>query len=225
MIVKSVRTRFAPSPTGELHIGGARTALFNWLWARNRDGAFVLRIEDTDQSRSSALYERNIMEDLRWLGLDWDEGPDVGGAYSPYRQSERLSIYQEIAKRLESFERAYPCYCTKKSSKRRGRGNFRRQTTPIFRALSSSNRSGTFEHGKRGRRPNLRFATPRGRRLDFEDAIHGRRVYDLDDLSDFIIVRPDGWPTYIFAAVDDHLMNITHIIRGDEHLDNAARRI
>ena len=227
MIVKSVRTRFAPSPTGELHIGGARTALLNWLWARNREGAFVLRIEDTDQSRSSALYERNIMEDLRWLGLDWDEGPDVGGAYSPYRQSERLSIYQEIAKRLESFERAYPCYCTKEELEAERSRQISAGKPPRYsercRHLTKAER---LNMEKEGRRPSLRFATPRGRRLDFEDAIHGRRVYDLDDLSDFIIMRPDGWPTYIFAAaVDDHLMNITHIIRGDEHLDNAARQI
>ena len=135
MIVKSVRTRFAPSPTGELHIGGARTALFNWLWARNRDGAFVLRIEDTDQSRSSALYERNIMEDLRWLGLDWDEGPDVGGAYSPYRQSERLSIYQEMQNSPGIVRTTYPFTALKKSSKRRGRGKFPQANHPDIQGV------------------------------------------------------------------------------------------
>ena len=189
---RNIRVRFAPSPTGALHIGGGHTALFNWLWARHNGGKFILRIEDTDLARSTKEYEQTIMSGMTWLGLDWDEGPDKGGDYGPYRQSERLDIYREYAEKLLSEGKAY-----------------RDGEAIIFRV----------EHGQD---------------ISFDDTVYGRidvmsdglKEKDSDKLKDIVIIKSDGMPTYNYAVViDDHLMNITDVIRGEDHISNTTKQI
>ncbi|MDR7447882.1 MAG: glutamate--tRNA ligase [Armatimonadota bacterium] len=224
----SVRTRYAGSPTGYLHIGGAWMVFFNWLFARHHGGAFVLRVEDTDRTRSTEAYERAILEDIRWLGLDWDEGPDVGGPYGPYRQSERLALYRRYAQALLDRGAAYPCYCTPEelaAERERARAQgvpYRysgrcRDLTPEARAA--------FEAA--GRRPALRLrVADRAHPIVVHDLIRGTVRFPPEHLDDQIIVRSDGWPLYNFAnVVDDHLMAITHTIRGAQHLSNAPKQL
>ncbi|HHZ04837.1 glutamate--tRNA ligase [Acetomicrobium hydrogeniformans] len=224
----SVRTRFAPSPTGNLHIGGARTALFNWLWAKKWNGKFVLRIEDTDRDRSSPEFEESIKRDLKWLGLEWDEGPDVGGAHLPYRQSERLSLYLEILKKLKETDYVYPCYCTPEELEAERKEQLSRGMPPRY---SGKCRNLTEEDRKilerEGRVPSWRFKVPqRDGRIEFHDEVHGTYALSYSEVGDFIVMRSDGIPTYLFAAVvDDHFMEITHVIRGDEHLPNTTRQL
>ncbi len=221
-----VRIRFAPSPTGRLHLGNARTALFNWLFARNRGGRMILRIEDTDRVRSQAEFEADLIENLQWLGLDWDEGPDKDGDFGPYRQAERLDIYAEYAARIEAAGKAYPCYCTeeeleaeRRKARKSGRpprysGRCRRLTDKQRAALESE-----------GRKPALRFVVEPGR-LTVRDLLHGRIDFNAAEISDFIIVRSTGLPSYNFACViDDHLMEISHVIRGEDHLANTPRQL
>jgi glutamyl-tRNA synthetase len=225
-MMEKVRVRFAPSPTGHLHIGSARTALFNWLFARHHGGTFVLRIEDTDRQRSSDEYLESILGDLRWIGLDWDEGPGIGGAYGPYRQMERLDIYGEYARRLLESGRAYPCYCTpgelaagreeaQKSGLQAGYDGRCRKLSPRERERLESE----------GRKPALRFRVIPGRTA-IDDVIRGKVEFDNSLIEDFIIMKSDGIPVYNFAAtVDDSLMKITHILRGEEHLSNTPRQV
>ncbi|HXF82244.1 MAG TPA: glutamate--tRNA ligase [bacterium] len=223
----TVRTRYAPSPTGLLHIGGAWMAFFNWLFARSQGGAFVLRIEDTDRARSTAEYERAILEDFQWLGITWDEGPDVGGPYGPYRQTERLHIYQAAAATLLARGAAYHCYCTTEeleTERRRARAEQRpyrysgrcRELTPAQRAA--------FE--REGRRPTIRLRLHAyDEIIAVDDLVRGRVEFDPAHLDDYIIVRSDGTPLYNFAnVVDDHEMAITHVIRGVEHLSNTPKQ-
>lgn len=188
----TIRVRFAPSPTGALHIGGGHTALFNWLWARHNNGKFILRIEDTDLVRSTKEYEQTIMSGMQWLGLDWDEGPDTGGNYGPYRQSERLEIYRDYAEKLVSMGKAYHD------------GN-----AIIFRVEPGQN-------------------------ISFRDIVYGQidvmsdglREKDSDKLKDIVIIKSDGMPTYNYAVViDDHLMKISHVIRGEDHISNTPKQI
>lgn len=188
----NVRVRFAPSPTGALHIGGGHTALFNWLWARHNHGKFILRIEDTDLVRSTKEYEETIMSGMKWLGLDWDEGPDIGGNFGPYRQSERLDIYRDYAEQLVREGKAY-----------------RDGEAIIFRV----------EHGQD---------------ISFRDIVYGQidvmsdglKEKDSDNLKDIVIIKSDGMPTYNYAVViDDHLMNISHVIRGEDHISNTPKQI
>ena len=188
----NVRVRFAPSPTGALHIGGGHTALFNWLWARHNNGKFILRIEDTDLVRSTKEYEQTIMSGMVWLGLDWDEGPDIGGNYGPYRQSERLDIYREYANKLVDEGKAY-----------------RDGEAIIFRVEP-------------------------GHDISFKDIVYGQidvmsdglREKDSDKLKDLVLIKSDGMPTYNYAVVvDDHLMRITHVIRGEDHISNTPKQI
>ena len=189
---KNVRVRFAPSPTGALHIGGGHTALFNWLWARHTGGRFILRVEDTDRVRSTKEYEETIMSGMRWLGLDWDEGPDRGGDYGPYRQSERLDLYRQYARQLLDEGRAY------------------RDGEAIV------------------------FKVEPGQDLSFDDCVYGRiesmsdglKEKDSEKLKDIVLIKSDGMPTYNYAVVvDDHLMAITHVIRGEDHISNTPKQI
>ncbi|HDR14308.1 MAG TPA: glutamate--tRNA ligase, partial [Desulfobacteraceae bacterium] len=179
-----IRVRFAPSPTGALHIGGAHTALFNWLWARRNGGSFVLRIEDTDLTRSTAEHGQTILQGMRWLGLDWDEGPDTGGGHGPYRQSERIAIYREHAEKLLESGQAY----------------------------------------KDGEA--LIFSVPQGRTVAFDDAVYGHIEMASETLKDIVLIKSDGFPTYNFAVVvDDHTMDISHVIRGEDHISNTPKQI
>jgi len=223
----TIRTRYAPSPTGYLHIGGAWMAFFNWLFARSHAGAFVLRVEDTDRSRSSEEYERAIFEDFRWLGITWEEGPDGGGDYGPYRQTERMGLYRTYADELLTRGAAYRCFCTPQeleaerlraqAEKRSYRYSGRcRHLTPDQRAA--------FE--REGRRPTIRLRLhDHGETIIVNDLVRGRVDFDPEHLDDYIIVRSDGSPLYNFAnVVDDHAMAITHVIRGIEHLSNTPKQ-
>ena len=222
-----MRLRFAPSPTGLLHVGNARTALFNWLLARGRGGTFVLRIEDTDAERSTRESEAGILDDLRWLGLDWDEGPDVGGAFGPYRQSERLDLYRSYANELIEQGHAYHCFCSAE------------QLDDDRRAALESGRPPQYAGRCRGLDPHaaarrlaagepavVRFRVPRDRTVAFEDLVRGRVEFATDVIGDPVLVRSDGHPAYNFAVViDDALMRITHVVRGEDHISNTPRQV
>jgi glutamyl-tRNA synthetase len=222
---QTVRVRFAPSPTGTLHIGTARTALYNYLFARHTGGRFIVRIEDTDVVRSEERFETAILDDLAWLGLAWDEGPDRGGPYGPYRQAERTGLYRQAADELAADRRAYPCFC------RQGRLEALRAEAlaegrpPRYdgrcRRLEPAEVEGRLAAGEPAA---LRFAVPEGS-VTFGDAIRGPITIADEAIGDFIILRSDGMPSYNFAAVvDDAAMAVTHIIRGDDHLTNTARQ-
>ncbi len=225
-MTKKVRVRFAPSPTGYLHVGNARTALFNWLFARKEDGIFILRIEDTDRKRSAKKYEESLMADLRWLKLDWAEGPDIGGPYGPYKQSLRRKIYLRYAQNLIRNGQAYPCYCTpdelekmrEEAIKSGGRAGYDNRCRKL-----SAERKSKFE--KEGRKPSIRFMVPE-REVVIDDLVRGEVRFDTSLMGDFIIMRGDGTPAFNFAVVlDDSLMEITHVIRGEDHLSNTPRHI
>jgi glutamyl-tRNA synthetase len=222
-----VRVRFAPSPTGALHVGGVRTALFNWLFARKHEGVFVLRIEDTDEARSTEESRRSILEGFRWVGLEWDEGPDVGGPYGPYVQSERRPIYDRYAQRLLDADLAYPCYCTPDELQARREQMERRGIAPRYdgrcRSLTPEQRAALEAEG----RPScLRFRMPTTGAVQFEDLVHGPKQFDNRLLEDFIVRKSSGFPTYNFACVvDDHEMRISHVIRAEQHLSNTPRQI
>jgi glutamyl-tRNA synthetase len=220
------RVRFAPSPTGYLHVGGARTALFNWLYARRHGGAFILRIEDTDVERSSEEMVGGILEGMRWLGLDWDEGPDVGGRYAPYFQSERLEQYRTMAERLVSEGHAYYCYCTPDRLRaEREKAEARGEAWKYDRACLSlaPEQVAEFEATRAPRA--IRFKVPPGETA-FDDAVHGSIAFDHANIEDFVILRSDGYPTYhLSVVVDDVDMRITHVIRGDDHISNTPKHV
>jgi len=220
------RVRFAPAPTGTLHVGGARTALFNYLFAHHNNGKLVLRSEDTDAARSSLESERVIQDDLRWLGLTWDEGSDVGGPFAPYRQTERLDRYALAAARLLEIEVAYPCYCTPEELEADRHQSEARGIAPRYsgkcRTLTSAQRS---DLEVQGRKPALRFRMPQ-RDIYVEDLIRGSVHFPAETIGDFVILKSDKLPAYNFAAVvDDSDMQITHVIRADEHLPNTPRQV
>jgi glutamyl-tRNA synthetase len=224
--VAEVRVRFAPAPTGFLHVGGARTALYNWLFARHHGGTFVLRIEDTDRSRSTDESVQAIIDTLRWLGLDWDEGPEVGGPLGPYRQTERLDVYREAVDRLIADGNAYRCYCTPEELEERRKAARARGDPPGYdgrcRNLSDEERR-RFE--EEGRPFAIRFAAP-GREVTVEDVIRGPSTFPASDIRDFVILRSDGTPTYLLAAaVDDHRMEMTHVIRGEDLHSSTPRQV
>src|SRR5262245_23774292 len=218
-----MRVRFAPSPTGQLHVGNARTALFNWLLARGSGAAFVLRIEDTDVERSTVESEAAILRDLKWLGLDWDEGPDIGGGCGPYRSSERLHLYESYAKEMLSAGQAYYCFCTP-AELEADRAADLAAGRPVkysgrCRALP---RSDAERRMAAGGRPAIRFRVPENREIAFTDAVRGPVRFHTDVIGDPIVVRADGTPAYNFAVViDDALMGITHVIRGEDHISNT----
>ena len=217
------RVRFAPSPTGDLHVGNARTALFNWLFAKRYGGDFILRIEDTDQERTSSVFEKNLLEDLKWLSLGWNEGPEKGGEFGPYHQIERLHIYKKYLKELIKDDRVYPCYCTEEELEEQRISLLAMKRMPRYmgkcRYLAENERK---KHEERGRKPAFRFKVDAGP-IEFIDLIRGSMKFDGEAIGDFIIVRSNGIPSYNFAVVvDDHLMGISHVIRGEDHLSNTA---
>jgi glutamyl-tRNA synthetase len=220
------RVRFAPSPTGYLHVGGARTALFNWLYARRHGGTFVLRIEDTDVERSSADMVTGILDGLRWLGLTWDEGPGVGGPHEPYFQSERLERYRAAASRLLAEGRAYACYCAPERLRaERERAEQRGEAWQYDRACLALTAAERAAHDAAGTPHALRFRVPEGR-TGFDDAVHGRIEFDSANLEDFVILRSDRYPTYhLSVVVDDVDMLITDVIRGDDHISNTPKHV
>ncbi|MBN1225237.1 MAG: glutamate--tRNA ligase [Candidatus Aminicenantes bacterium] len=225
--MNTVRVRFAPSPTGLLHVGNARTALFNWLFARQKQGVFVLRVEDTDVERSSAEYDRKLMDDLRWLGLDWDEGPDVGGSYGPYRQSERSEFYRTQTEKLLSGGGAYYCFCPPEEIESERKKALAAGQMPGY---SGKCRSVPFnialERIKAGEPAAVRLLTPDEGVIGFTDLVRGPLQFDLTLIGDPVIVRSKGLPAYNYAVVvDDALMNISHVIRGEDHIQNTPRQL
>ncbi|WP_248885251.1 glutamate--tRNA ligase [Acidithiobacillus acidisediminis] len=220
-------SRFAPSPTGYLHSGNARTALFAFFLARQSGGRFILRMEDTDQERSPAELAEAVLDDLHWLGLDWDEGPDCGGPHGPYTQMQRLPLYEEFYARLVDAGAAYPCFCSAETlaaerASQRAQGKAPRYSGHC-RALSAADAQALLAAGEAA---SLRFAVPRSGTLAVADLVWGERRYALADLGDFVIRRSDGSPSFFFAnAVDDALMGINLVIRGEDHLSNTPRQI
>jgi len=223
----TVRVRFAPSPTGALHLGGGRTALFNWLFARHNQGKFILRIEDTDRTRSTQEALAAIFDGLEWLGLDWDEGPRAGGNFGPYLQTERLKIYQNYVQQLLAEGKAYYCFCSPEELAEKRKQAEARKEAPRYDGKCRKLSSEEIKKSKDSGIPCvIRFFLPAGQTTVVEDMIRGKVEFENDVLDDFVILKSDGFPTYNFAAVvDDHLMEITHVIRGDDHLSNTPRQI
>jgi nondiscriminating glutamyl-tRNA synthetase len=217
----NTRVRFAPSPTGMLHVGNARTALYNWLFARHTGGNFILRVEDTDVERSEARFETQLIEDLKWLGLDWSEGPQIGGPYAPYRQSERLGIYQQHTELLLQQGKAYRCFCT--AEKVEEDREHRAQTySGKCKTLSTSEVAARVAAGDTFA---VRLAVPDAP-LRFHDIVRGDVEFASDQVGDFILVRSSGIPVYNYVVtIDDSLMKITHVIRGDDHISNTPRQV
>ncbi len=229
----TVRVRFAPSPTGHLHVGGARTAIFNWLFARHHGGTFIVRVEDTDQARSTLESEQLVLGDLRWLGLDWDEGPDIGGPHDPYRQSERVEIYGRAAQQLLASGHAYRCFCSEQDLDAKRKVAEAESRPPQYDLtcwhLSPQQVSAKLSMWSPFA---LRFHVPKEEGAAFDadvtidDLIRGEVTWKKESLGDFILVRSDGLPTYNFSVVvDDHDMEISHVIRAEEHLTNTHRQV
>ncbi|HDL18264.1 MAG TPA: glutamate--tRNA ligase [Bacteroidetes bacterium] len=224
--MSEVRVRFAPSPTGYLHVGNARTAILNWLFARHSGGKMILRIEDTDAERSTVEFEQTLLQDLAWLGVDWDEGPDKGGNFGPYRQSERLGIYQKYAHQLLETGKAFHCYCTKEEIEARGKAALARREDPHYDGhcyyLTEEH---VEQYKKEGRKPVIRFRVHPGE-ISFSDLVRKNVQFDGSHISDFVILRSDSTATYNFAVViDDALMKISHVIRGEDHLSNTPKQV
>ncbi len=225
--MSEVRVRFAPSPTGYLHIGGARTALFNWLFARKMNGKLVLRIEDTDTERLKEDSVTQILTSLKWLGLNWDEGPEVGGAVGPYYQSERREIYTEYVNKLVEAGKAYYCFCTTEELEKQR--ELQRAAKQPFRYARSC-REISYEEAKKrvdaGEHYSVRLKIPVEGSVKVDDLIHGEVSFSMDQFDDFVIMKSNGMPTYNFAVVvDDHLMGITHVLRAEEHLSNTPKQL
>lgn len=226
-MTSSIRVRYAPSPTGHLHIGNARTALFNYLFARSQGGSFIIRIEDTDQKRNIEGGEESQLKYLKWLGMDWDESIDCEGAYGPYRQSERLDIYKQYYTDLMNRDMAYKCYCTEEELEQERAEQMERGETPAY---SGKCRHLTKEQQEaleaEGRKPSIRFAVPKGKVYTFNDMVKGEVSFESDGIGDYVIIKKDGIATYNFAvAIDDHLMEISHVLRGDDHITNTPKQL
>jgi glutamyl-tRNA synthetase len=231
--MSNVRVRFAPSPTGHLHVGGARTAIYNWLFARHHGGTFIIRVEDTDQARSTRESEEMVLSDLRWLGLTWDEGPDNGGPHAPYRQSERMQLYAQTAKLLLVSRHAYRCFCTEEELEAK-RQLAESEGRPPHYDLTCFHLSNEVSEQRAGNGDKfvVRFHVPKEEGAGFDadvridDLIRGAVEWKKESLGDFILLRSDGMPTYNFCVVvDDHDMEITHVIRAEEHLTNTHRQV
>ncbi|MGE0394823.1 MAG: glutamate--tRNA ligase [Vicinamibacterales bacterium] len=227
MSASGLRVRFAPSPTGQLHVGNARTALFNWLLARGRQGTFVLRIEDTDFDRSTAESDRSVLDDLRWLGLDWDEGVEVGGARGPYRQSERLGIYREHADRLLESGHGYYCFCPPERLEAEREAALAAGRPPMYagtcRAVTLADARARIAAGEPA---SIRLRVPVHRHVAFDDLVRGTVRFETEVIGDPVVVRSDGVPAYNFAVVvDDALMGITLVVRGEDHISNTPRQL
>jgi len=226
-MVTPVRVRYAPSPTGYPHVGNIRTALFNWLFARHHGGSFIVRIEDTDVTRKVKGAVKAILDSLRWLGLDWDEGPEVGGKYAPYVQSQRLELYKEAAERLISQGDAYYCYCSPQRLEEMRAEQIKRKQPPGYdrhcRDLSAKERT---KKEAEGITPVVRFKTPLEGQTRFIDLIRGEVVFDNTTIDDFVLLKSDGYPTYHLAnVVDDYLMEISHVLRAEEWLSSTPRHL
>jgi nondiscriminating glutamyl-tRNA synthetase len=224
---ESMKVRFPPSPTGHLHVGNVRTALYNWLLARRHGGTFLLRIEDTDVERSTRENEEKLLDDLRWLGLEWDEGPAVGGPNGPYRQSERLDVYKEHIDRLLNSGACYQCFCTAEELEAERQKALAEKRPPRY---SGKCRDVEPEEAKRrmeaGEPAAIRFRVDPGDAIAWDDFVHGPMRFEREVIGDFLFVRSDGTPAYNFAVtVDDALMGITHVLRGDDHISNTPRQI
>lgn len=224
---KKIRVRFAPSPTGYLHVGGARSALFNYLFAKHCDGKFLLRIEDTDQNRFVEGALKEIYDSLRWLGLNWDEGPEVGGDYGPYIQSQRVDVYKRYALELVDKGCAYRCFCTpQRIAAVREQQEKTKQSVGYDRKCRNLTESEIQQNLENGIPYVIRFKIPAGRVVVFEDLIRGKIEYSSDILDDLVLIKSDGFPTYHMAhVVDDHLMEISHVLRGDEWIASTPRHI
>ena len=226
-MTNQVRVRFAPSPTGHLHIGGARAALFSYLFARNKNGKFIVRFEDTDQIRNVENAEEKLLDSLKWIGIDWDESVDIGGEYGPYRCSDRLDIYKVYIDQLLEQNKAYYCYCTTEELEKEHEEQVEKGETPKY--------SGKCKHITReqkdklieeGRKPNIRFKVVHNKIIYVKDIIRGNVEFDAYGIGDFVLMRSSGMPTYNFAVtIDDYLMKISHVIRGEEHLTNTPRQL
>src|SRR5688500_12257751 len=217
----TVRVRFAPSPTGHLHVGGARTAIFNWLFARRHNGMFIIRVEDTDQARSTRESEDMVLDDLRWLDLHWEEGPDVGRPHAPYRQSERVDTYGGVALDLIARDVAYRCYCTEEELEAKRKQAEADGRPPHYDLKCWMNRRNDLNAPFA-----VRFHVPDDGDVQIHDLIRGEVAWKKESLGDFIVIRSDGLPTYNFSVVvDDHDMEITHVIRAEEHLTNTHRQV
>jgi nondiscriminating glutamyl-tRNA synthetase len=220
-------TRFAPSPTGEVHLGNARTALFNFLLARHCGGRFLLRIEDTDTERSREEHTTAVLGDLRWLGLEWDAGPDREDERGPYRQSQRASVYKRYFKMLEQKGAVYPCYCSPLELEVSRKAQLAAGRPPRYagtcRNLSAAQRE---QKRAQGTVPSVRFHVPTGRRIEFMDLVHGPQSFLSDDIGDFVILRADGSAAFFFSnAIDDACMGVTQVLRGEDHLTNTPRQL
>lgn len=225
--MSQIRVRFAPSPTGPLHIGGARSALFNYLYAKGQGGKLIVRIEDTDLERSNRESEKDILDAMRWLGINWDEGIDAGGDYGPYRQSERLELYKTHAQELIEKGNAYQCFCSQEEIEAEREKAMAEGRMPIYsgkcRNLSEEQKAAYIAEG---RKPVVRFKVPADQTLTIEDQVRGTVSFESNGVGDYVIIKSDGIATYNFAVViDDHYMKISHVIRGEEHLSNTPRQI
>ena len=227
-MTKKVRVRYAPSPTGHLHIGNARTALFNYLYARHHDGDFIIRIEDTDQKRNIEDGEKSQLENLEWLNIDWDESPQKPGNYGPYRQSERKDIYLPLIDQLLASNLAYKCYCTEEELEIERESQKARGEIPRYNGkcahLSAEEQA---KKEAEGITPVIRFRVPKNKSYSFDDMVKGNITFESDSVGgDFVILKRDGFPTYNFAvAVDDHMMKISHVLRGDDHIANTPKQL
>lgn len=227
-MANKIRVRYAPSPTGHLHIGNARTALFNYLFARHNGGDFIIRIEDTDLKRNIADGEKSQLDNLAWLGMDWDESPDKPGAYGPYRQSERKEIYEPLIEQLLMSNRAYKCYCTSEELEAEHEAQVARGEMPHYAGTCAHlTPEQQAEKEAEGRTSVIRFRVPRNTEFGFDDIVKGHINFESDSVGgDFVIKKRDGMPTYNFAVVvDDHMMKITHVLRGDDHIANTPKQL
>lgn len=227
-MAEKVRVRYAPSPTGHLHIGNARTALFNYLFARHNNGDFIIRIEDTDKKRHVETGEQSQLDNLKWLGIDWDESADIGGPYGPYRQSERKDIYDPLIDQLLASNHAYKCYCTTEELEAEREAQRARGEMPHYSGkcahLSASEQK---EKEEQGITPVIRIRVPKGETYTFDDMVKGTITFEAESVGgDWVIRKRDGMPTYNFAVtVDDHYMDITHVLRGDDHIANTPKQM
>ncbi|WP_040985136.1 glutamate--tRNA ligase [Oceanobacillus jeddahense] len=224
---KEVRVRYAPSPTGHLHIGNARTALFNYLYAKHFDGKFIIRTEDTDDKRNVEGGEESQLKYLEWLGLEWDEGADIGGDYGPYRQTERLDIYQKFVDELLARDLAYKCYMTEDELEAEREEQRANGQVPKYAGKHSNLTEEEIQSFEaEGRTPSIRIRVPKNKTYTFQDIVRGEITFESSDFGDWVIVKKNGIPTYNFAvAIDDHLMEITDVLRGEEHISNTPKQM
>lgn len=227
MTIRNPITRFAPSPTGRLHIGNARTALFNWLLAAGHKGEMIIRIEDTDAERSRREHEDAMLADLRWMSVHWEQGPDVGGAHGPYRQSERGEIYEKYYRQLEAQQEVYPCFCSAEALKLERKAQLAAGKPPRYSGTCAKLSASEIAAKRERELPaTLRYRVKPDTTIEFTDLVHGEQRFAGSDIGDFIIRRADGSPAFFFSnAIDDAMMGVTHALRGEDHLANTPRQL